>query len=183
MSKFKIVWLCLLLVNSISLQYNKEYRCCLHSEILESLESCDGRNNHNMLSQPNVLTIFIHSIFKPGPNFIIKNKFKIMDKDQNNYYNTHPSDIYLAPSLCWVKRHNIYKETEKMKCEFTYLQTFASESQVDSFWSVCNMTATSSTYTIMYPTSTLKNWAINMYVAYKNGFHMGEIMSDVNKYS
>jgi len=60
-----------------------------------------------------------------------------------------------------------------MKCELTYPQTFASESQVDSFWSVCNMTATSSTYTIMYPTSTHKKWAINMYVGYKNGFHMG----------
>jgi len=45
------------------------------------------------------------------------------------------------------------------------------------------MTATSSTYTVMYPTSTLKKWVINIYVAYKNGFNMGEIMSGVNKYS
>ena len=74
-------------------------------------------------------------------------------------------------------------ETEKMKRELIYPQTSASESQVDSLWSVCNMTATSSTYTIMYPTSTLKKWIINMYVAYKNGFNMGEIMSDINKYS
>ena len=56
-----------------------------------------------------------------------------MDKDQNNYYNTQLSDIHLTPSFCWVKKHNIYKETEKMKCEFTYPQTSASESQVDRF--------------------------------------------------
>jgi len=132
---------------------------------------------------PNVLTQFIHSFFKPGPNVIIKNNVKIMDKDQNNYYTTHLSDIHLAPSLCSVKRHNIYKETEKMKCELTYPQTSASESQVDSFWSVCNMTATSSIYTIMYPTSTLKKWVINTYVAYKNGFNIEEIIRGVNKYS
>ena len=35
----------------------------------------------------------------------------------------------------------------------------------------------------MYPTSTLKKWVINKDVAYKNGFNMGQIMSDVNKYS
>ena len=92
-----------------------------------------------MCTQPNVLTIFIHSIFKPGPSFIIKNKVKIMDKDQNNYYNTQLSDIHLAKSLWWVERHNIYKETKKMKCELNYPQTSASESQVDSFWSVCNI--------------------------------------------
>jgi len=34
---------------------------------------------------PTVLTHFIHSIFNPGPNVIIKNKVKIMDKEQNNY--------------------------------------------------------------------------------------------------
>jgi hypothetical protein len=45
-----------------------------------------------------VLTNFIHSIFKPGPNVIIRSKVKIMDKDQNNY-NTQLSDIHLAPSL------------------------------------------------------------------------------------
>jgi len=56
-----------------------------------------------------------------------------MDKDQNNNYNTQLSDIHLAPSLCWVERHNIYRETEKMKCELTYPQTSGSESQVDSF--------------------------------------------------
>ena len=59
-------------------------------------------------TQPNVLTIFIHSIFKPGPNVIIKNKVKIMDKDQNNNYNTQLSDIHLAPSLCLVERPFIY---------------------------------------------------------------------------
>ena len=64
-------------------------------------------------TQPNVLNIFIHSIYIPGPNFITKNKVKIMDKDQNNYYNTQLSDIHLAPSLWWVKRHNIYKEPKK----------------------------------------------------------------------
>jgi len=48
---------------------------------------------------PAVLTNFIHSIFKPGPNVIIKNKVKIMYKDQNNYYNTQLSDIHLALSL------------------------------------------------------------------------------------
>jgi len=50
-----------------------------------------------------------------------------MDKDQNNNYNTQLSDIHLAPSLWWVKRHYIYKETEKMKCELTYPQTSASD--------------------------------------------------------
>jgi len=48
MSNFKTVWQCLLLVNSISLQYKKEYSCCKHSEILATLESGDGRNNHHM---------------------------------------------------------------------------------------------------------------------------------------
>jgi len=48
---------------------------------------------------PTVLTIFTHSIFKPRPNVIIKNKVKIMDKGQNNYYNTQLSDIHLAKSL------------------------------------------------------------------------------------
>ena len=37
---------------------------------------------------PTVLTNFIHSIFKPGTNVITKNKVKIMDKNQNSYYNT-----------------------------------------------------------------------------------------------
>ena len=47
-----------------------------------------------------VLTKFIHSIFKPGPNVvIIKNKVKTMDKEQNNSYNTQLSDIHLLPSL------------------------------------------------------------------------------------
>ena len=111
MSEFKIVWL-LAFVNSISLQYNKEYSCCLHSEILASLESCDGRNNHNVHTTqcPN----HIHTQhFQTWSNFIIKNKVKIMDKDQNNYYNTQLSDIHLAPSLCWVKRHNIYRVSQE----------------------------------------------------------------------
>jgi len=46
-----------------------------------------------------VITKFIHSIFKPGPNEIIKNKVKIMDKGENNYYNSQLSDIQLAQSL------------------------------------------------------------------------------------
>jgi len=123
---------------------------------------------------PTVLTNFIHSIFKPGTNVIMKNKIKIMDKKQNKHYNTQLSDIHLAKSLWWVDRHNIYMETEKMKCELNYLWTSTSEFQVGSFWSVCNMTATSSTYTFMYPTSILKKWVINMYVAYKNVFNMGK---------
>ena len=52
-----------------------------------------------MCTLPTVLTNFIHSIFKPGTNVITKNKVKIMDKKQNNYYNTHLSDIHLAKSL------------------------------------------------------------------------------------
>jgi len=64
-----------------------------------------------------VITKFIHSIFKPGPNEIIKNKVKIMDKGENNYYNSQLSDIQLAQSLLWwVKWHNIHKELKKMKC-------------------------------------------------------------------
>jgi len=31
------------------------------------------------------------------------------------------------------------EELEKMKCELTYPKNSTSESQVDSFWSVCNM--------------------------------------------
>jgi len=46
-----------------------------------------------------VLTILANSIFKPGPNVITKNKVKIMDKGQNNYYNTQLSDINLDQSL------------------------------------------------------------------------------------
>jgi len=61
---------------------------------------------------PTVLTNFIHSIFKPGPNVIIKNKVKIII--------THNCQTYT-----WLhhydekKRHSIYKELEKMKCELT----------------------------------------------------------------
>ena len=65
-----------------------------------------------------------------------------MNKNKNNYHNPQLSDIHLAKSLWWVKRHNIYthKETEKMKCELICPQTSTSISQVDSFWSVCNIT-------------------------------------------
>ena len=62
-----------------------------------------------------------------------------MDKNQNNYHKSQLSHIHLAKSLWWVKRHNIYKGTEKMKCELTYPQTSTSESQADSIWSVCNI--------------------------------------------
>ena len=48
---------------------------------------------------PTVLTNFIHSIFEPGTNVIMKNKVIVMDKNQNNYYNTQLSDIHLAKSL------------------------------------------------------------------------------------
>jgi hypothetical protein len=44
-------------------------------------------------------------------------------------------------------------------------------------------TATSSTYTIMYPFSTFKKWVINMCVAYKNCFNIGEIIRGINNYS
>ena len=135
-------------------------------------------------TQPNVLTIFIHSIFKPRPNFIIKNTVKIMDKDQNNNYNTQLSDIHLAPSLCWVKRHNIYiKKPKKWNVNSPILKVPLQISSGQFLKCLQYKTATSSTYTIKYPTSTLKKWVINMYVAYKNGFHMGEIISSVNKYS
>jgi hypothetical protein len=82
---------------------------------------------------PTVLTIFIHSIFKPGPNVIIKNKVQIMDKGKNNYYNTQLSDIQLAKSLLHAKRQNLCREHEKMKSELIYPKTSTSESQVDSF--------------------------------------------------
>jgi len=82
---------------------------------------------------PTVLTQFVHSIFKPGPNVIIEKKVKIMGKDQNNYYNTKLSDIHLAQSLWLVKRHTIHKELEKMKYELTIPQTSNSESQVRQF--------------------------------------------------
>ena len=116
MSKFKIVWQCLMLVNNISLQYKK-------------------------------ITVAVYKVrflpvwnpVNPGPNIVIKNKVKIMYKEQNYYCNIQLSDIHLAPSLWWVKRHNIYKELEKMKCELTYPQTSISEFQTDSFWSVCNI--------------------------------------------
>jgi hypothetical protein len=48
---------------------------------------------------PTVLTQFIYSIFKPGPNVFIKNKVKIMDKDQNNYYNTQLSVRHMPGSI------------------------------------------------------------------------------------
>ena len=89
MSNFKIVWQCLVLVTSIILQYKEEYSCCLQSEILSSLESSDGRNDHNM--HINYCTHKLHTqCFKPGPVEIIKNEVKIMDKaaalDDINYH-------------------------------------------------------------------------------------------------
>ena len=39
---------------------------------------------------------------------------------------------------------------------------------MDGFWSVQYKTATYSTYTNMYPISTLKKWVISTYLAYKN---------------
>ena len=44
-------------------------------------------------------------------------------------------------------------------------------------------TATSNTYTIMYPISTLEKWVINTYVFYKKCLYMGEKMRGVKKYS
>jgi len=43
-----------------------------------------------------------------------------------------------------------------MKCEIFFPQTSTSWSHVHGFWSVQYKTATYSTYTIMYPISTLK---------------------------
>ena len=98
MSNFKIVGQCLLLVTTIILQYKKDYSCCLHSEILASLKSCDGRNDHN--------THTTHCPHKLHTQYIqtwtycdYKNKVKITDKGQNNYRNTQLSDVHLAPSL------------------------------------------------------------------------------------
>ena len=87
MSNFKTVGQCLLPVTSIIPQYKKEYNCCLHSEILASLQSCHGRNDHNTHTIHCPHKIYTQ-YFQTWIYFDYKNKVKIMAKDQNNYYKT-----------------------------------------------------------------------------------------------
>lgn len=120
MSNFKILWQCLLLVTTISLQYKSIVAACtvrfwpVWNPVMEGMITIS--------TLPTVLTNFIHSIFKPRPNVALKTKVKIMDNAQNNYYNTQLWDIHFPPTLCYVKRHTIYRELEKMKCEITFPQ-------------------------------------------------------------
>ena len=112
MSKFKIVCLCWLLSiasvcstrKSIVTAYTARFLPVWNPLMEVMITTC---------TLPTVLTQFIHSFFKPGPNFIIKNKVKIMDNNQNNNYNTQLSDMHLAPSLCSVERHNIYRVSQE----------------------------------------------------------------------
>ena len=139
MSEFKIVWQCWLDVNSISRSTRKS-TVTAYTVRFSPVWNPVMEGMITIRTLPTVCTQFIHSIFKPGPNVIIQNKVKITDMNKNNYYNTKLSDIQLAKSLWWLKRHNTYKEHEKMKYELICPQTSTSVSQVDSFWSVCNIT-------------------------------------------
>jgi hypothetical protein len=126
MSKFKIV--CLLLVTTISLQYRSIFVAYtvrflpVWNPVMEGIIT--------ICTLPTVHTKFIHmifkygskkkkknihSIFKHGSNVTLKNKVKIMDNAQNNYCNTQLTDIHLAPSMCCVKRHTIYKDLKKKR--------------------------------------------------------------------
>jgi hypothetical protein len=82
-------------------------------------------------TQCNVLKKFIHSILKPGL-CDYKNEVKIMGNADNNYYYIELSDIHSDQTLCYLKRHTIFKELEKLRCELIFPQTSTSESQVDS---------------------------------------------------
>jgi len=95
----------LLLVLRISLQYNSTVAAYTvrflpdwNSVMEEMITIC------TLLT---VLTKFIHSISKPGPNVITKNKVKIIDNAQNNYCNTQLSDIHWAEILQCVKRQTV----------------------------------------------------------------------------
>ena len=94
----------MLLVTSISLQHNST----VAAYTVRFLPVCNPvmEGMITICTLPTVLTKFIHSIFKPGPNVITKNKVKIMNNAQNNYYNTQLSDIHLAHSL-HVKTHTV----------------------------------------------------------------------------
>lgn len=77
--------------------------CCLHSERLASLGSCDGGMHTTRLSSQSLYIVF----FKPAHKVIIKNKVKIPNNAKNNYYNTQVSDICLAQSLWHVETYYI----------------------------------------------------------------------------
>jgi len=114
MSKFKTVQQCLLLVTTTSLQYRSIFPAYTVRFLPVWNPVMEGMITIYTLST--VRMKFIRSSFKPGSNVTLKNKVKIMDNAQNNYCNTQLTDIHLAPSLCCVKRHTIYKELEKKKC-------------------------------------------------------------------
>jgi hypothetical protein len=137
MSNFKMVSQILLLLTSISLQFNSTVAVNTVRFLPDWNSVMEGMITIGTL--PTALTNFIHSISKPGPNVIIKNKVKIMDNAQNNHYNAQLSYIHLAQSLWHVSRHAVYKELEKMKCELFFPQTSTSWSDMDGFWSVSNI--------------------------------------------
>jgi hypothetical protein len=117
---------------------------------------------------PTVLTKFIHSILKIGSNVIIK-KNQHQNNAQNNYYNTQLSDIHLAQYIMTCKE--IYYVQDTWNNE---MWTFLSSNfhfMISYGWIMKCLqykTATSSTYTIVYPISTLKKWVINIFMAYIN---------------
>ena len=69
-----------------------------HSEILATLESGNGRNDHHMhtIHCPHKLHT---QYFQTWTYCDYKNEVKSTDKGQNNYYNAQMPDIHLGPSL------------------------------------------------------------------------------------
>jgi hypothetical protein len=137
MSNFKIALQCLLLVTTISLQY-KSVSAAYTARFLPVWNPV-MEGMITICTIPTLHTKFKHSIFKPGSNVVLKNSQNYGQCPPKNYYNIQLSDIHLVPSLCCVKRHTIYKELQKMKCELIFPQTSISESQLDSFLSVFNI--------------------------------------------
>jgi hypothetical protein len=101
---------------------------------------------------------------------------------QNNYYNIQLLGIHLVPSLRQVTRHTIYKNLKNEMWNHVSWNFQVRISSVHFVKFLQYKTATFSTYTIMYPISTLKKWVIKNYVAYKKSFYTGEIMRVVKKY-
>jgi hypothetical protein len=123
-----------------------------------------------------------HRDSRPGHN---RKWVKIINNAKNKYYNTQTSDIHLAQSLWHIKRHNVYKELETIKCEICFPQTYTSWSLTDRLLKRLQyITAISSKYTTMHPISTPKKWVINTYVPIKNVSTWGkkwEVLTSIHK--
>ena len=102
---------------------------------------------------------------------------------QYNYYNTQLSDIHLAELLWCVTRHTLEGTWNN---EMSTMLSSNFQFMVSYGWLLKCLqynTATSSTYTIMYPISTIKKWALSKYLACKNVPTWWKQMRGVNSYS